>query len=577
RLGFTVTLKQKSMTILPTKQAHSDIGQKLAMRLNRIGKKYPFIQTHALLKNEDFWALKNISCEIQQGQICGVIGRNGAGKSTLLNILAGVLTATEGKLEAQGKIVGLFQLGIGFQDEMTGEENIFLNAALLGATRKHIEDRLKNIVKFSELGSFIQMPLGSYSQGMRLRLAFSILIHLDFDILILDEILMVGDALFQHKCLQCLLEFKRCGKTMLVSSQQLELAERLCDQVLLLDHGRLLFSGPPQEGILRYQALLNEEKFFVGPASGSLVQNTKKWSQDRGDWGKSLGTKEAAISAVSFRQGKSRLKIKAAFSAQSKICDPHFGVAIFREDGVYCYGPNTGFEDIMIPQINPGKGWFVIEFKNMVLAPGSYRVSVAIWDKKETLPYDYRNGFYSLGVPGRACPLGALLNLSYRTQPRLFFPRTPWLTQAPPLKDLLDTPSGTKKGGPLSLDLLNADMKKTECFITNQDLNIQIRHKSGERCPKYLRLRFGLFRDDGIFCQEFPMPDFRGGRIAVLWPRCPLLPGGYKIVAALWDLHARRFVENSVLNHSFRMVFNRQDHGTTYLPHHWSWQLPLSP
>ncbi|MFH0876635.1 MAG: ATP-binding cassette domain-containing protein, partial [Candidatus Omnitrophota bacterium] len=172
---------------MPTKQTHSELGQKLAIRLNRIGKKYPFVQTHSRLKNEDLWALKNISCEIQQGQICGIIGRNGAGKSTLLNILAGILTATEGKLEAHGKIVGLFQLGIGFQDEMTGEENIFLNAALLGATRKHIEGQLNNIVEFSELGSFIQMPLGSFSKGMLLRLALSILIHQDLDILILDE------------------------------------------------------------------------------------------------------------------------------------------------------------------------------------------------------------------------------------------------------------------------------------------------------------------------------------------------------------------------------------------------------
>src|SRR3989338_6125532 len=209
------------------------------IELSGIGKRYPVKRENYIFK--DFWALKDISLSVGKGQVFGVIGRNGAGKTTLLNIIAGILSPTEGKALSSGKTVGLFNLGVGFQDELTGRENIFLNGAILGASRKELEEKLDPIIEFSELGDFIDMPLGSYSQGMRLRLGFSIIANLDFLTLVIDEVLAVGDSLFQSKCYERLMDYRRAGKTLLITSQDMGIIERLCDEALLLDHGSMLF------------------------------------------------------------------------------------------------------------------------------------------------------------------------------------------------------------------------------------------------------------------------------------------------------------------------------------------------
>lgn len=253
------------MTISPIKASPDQKQACRVMQLCSVGKKYPFTKQH-VSPLKDFWALKGVSLDVYQGEIAGMIGRNGAGKTTLLNIMARVLYPTEGEVFSNGKVLGLFNLGVGFQDELTGRGNIFLNGSLLGATKREIEDRLNSIVEFSELGDFINMPLGTYSQGMRLRLGFSIVVNLEFDILVIDEVLAVGDVLFQNKCFERLMDFKREGKTLVITNQSLDLIERLCDRVILLDHGKALFQGDVVEGISRYRFLLNTEKFFVGRA-----------------------------------------------------------------------------------------------------------------------------------------------------------------------------------------------------------------------------------------------------------------------------------------------------------------------
>ena len=381
------------MIISPTKISKGNMQIKI-IELKDVSKKYAFInRTDSDFK--DFWALKGVSLDIYNGQIIGIIGRNGAGKTTLLKIIAGILTFTEGRVLTNGKVVGLFNLGIGFQDELTGRENIFFNGAIMGATRQELDNKLDSIIEFSELGSFIDMPLGSYSQGMKLRLGFSIIANLDFDVLVIDEVLAVGDVLFQSKCFERLMDFKRAGKTLIITTQNIGLIERLCDEAVLLDHGSLVCHGNPVDTINKYQALLNTEKFFVGPKhkEDMLVENTKKWADGISDWGKKIGTKEAEIESVEFinrfgfkvckiRTGK-YLKIKVNFYAKDKINKPHFGVAIFRDYGVYGYGPNTDFDRCRVKDLRPGKGYFTLTYRNIILAPGNYRVSVAIWDKNE--------------------------------------------------------------------------------------------------------------------------------------------------------------------------------------------------
>ncbi|MFA5411263.1 MAG: ABC transporter ATP-binding protein [Candidatus Omnitrophota bacterium] len=524
------------MTTLPIKAINSDRDE--AMELKSIGKKYP---------HSNFWALRDISLNSEKGKILGIIGRNGAGKTTLLNIIAGVLSSTEGKVNIKGRVLGLFNLGVGFQDELSGRENIFLNGALLGAAKQELEAKLSSIIEFSELGDFINMPLGTYSQGMRLRLGFSIIANLDFDILVIDEVLAVGDALFQNKCFQRLMDFRHSGKTLIITSQSMELMERLCDKIVLLDHGRLLFQGEPGEGINKYRALLNTEKFFVGAkqATAGLVENTKKWAEDVSSWGKKLGVKEVIIDSVEMRNRfgircnkiKSRepLCIKVKFTVKDEVKEPHFGVAIFRDDGVYCYGPNTEFDGIEIPRLKKGKGWFELRLRQVYLAAGEYKISIAVWDKNETLAYDYHNGCYKLSIKGES-PDNALLNMPYK----LSYPK----------RDL---------SGSIRLFSLGREEKNT--FITNEFARLQANFSEIETSDiKDTYLRLGIYRDDGVLCQNIVLPLKQ--TTEVIFPCFALLPGSYNISANTRDCI-----------YPFKMAFNRQDHGTVYLAHQWSWSL----
>lgn len=201
---------------------------------------------------EDFWALKDIDVAIGRGENTGIIGPNGAGKSTLLKVVAGVLEPTEGELKVNGKVAPLIELGAGFDMDLTGEENIFLNASILGLTRRQIKSKFGSITAFSELENFIYSPLRTYSSGMVARLAFSIAVEMDAEILIVDEVLSVGDEGFRKKCHRKIDDFIRGGVTLLFVSHSMGEVERLCNRVVLLEHGRLLASGDPDIVSRRY-------------------------------------------------------------------------------------------------------------------------------------------------------------------------------------------------------------------------------------------------------------------------------------------------------------------------------------
>ena len=531
-----------------------------AVELNSVSKKYNF--TKDLNANfQDFWALKDVFLDIYKGKIFGVIGRNGAGKTTFLNIAAGVLSPTEGKVLLNGKALGLFNIGVGFQDELTGRENIFLNGAILGAEKKDINNRLGAIIDFSEIGDFIDMPLGSYSQGMRLRLGFSIIANLDFDTLVIDEVLAVGDALFQSKCYERLMDFKRSGKTLIITSQSMDTIERLCDEVMLLDHGCVLFQGKPKEAIDRYRALLNTERFFVGPKNkqAGLIENTKKWTDDISNWGKELGTKEVVIDSVEFinRFGlkcnriKSRgfLKIKISFTARNSIKEPHFGIAIFREDGVYCYGPNTEFDGRYIPGLNPGKGDFALTYKNVLLAPGNYRVSVAIWDKSEILAFNYHEGYYKLIVYGCNNGNSELLNMPFK---------------------LKSIKIAFEKTSTLPVKLFNSSGLEQYRFMTNESVRFSFTQPTSKDMREGHYLWLGIYRDDGVYCQGIVASFKKGNMLNIFFPKLALLPGSYNISAGICDKLQQKFLIRHDNICSFQMVFNKQDHGTIYLSHKWN-------
>lgn len=209
------------------------------------------------LEYEGFWALRDVSVEVKRGETLGIIGPNGAGKSTFLKVIARVLRPTEGDLTVNGKIAPLIELGAGFDMELTGAENIYLNASILGLSRKEIEKRFNKIVEFSELGDFIHTPLKSYSSGMVARLGFSIATEVEPDILIIDEVLAVGDEKFRKKCDERIRSFKERGTTILFVSHNMSEIQRLSDKVLWLDKGHLKMCGNPEDVVKRYISALS--------------------------------------------------------------------------------------------------------------------------------------------------------------------------------------------------------------------------------------------------------------------------------------------------------------------------------
>ncbi len=219
----------------------------------------------SLGRYEDLFALRNISLRIGRGESVGVIGRNGSGKSTLLKIMARVYKPTSGRVELEGRISALIELGAGFHHELTGRENIVVNGALLGFSRREMKGKYREIVAFAELEEFIDTPIKQYSTGMLARLAFAIATEVDPDILLVDEILAVGDQLFQKKCLERIDNFRRKGKTTVFVSHDMGLVQSLCERILLLDHGRLRADGPAEGVIARYHELL--EQFASAPTS----------------------------------------------------------------------------------------------------------------------------------------------------------------------------------------------------------------------------------------------------------------------------------------------------------------------
>jgi lipopolysaccharide transport system ATP-binding protein len=206
----------------------------------------------------DFEALRDVSFEVQDGEALGLIGRNGSGKSTALKIIAGVFEPSSGKVKVTGKVAPMIELGAGFHHDLTGRENIVINGLMLGFSRKEIIAREQAIIDFAELGDFIDSPVKQYSSGMFMRLAFSIAIEVDPEILVIDEILSVGDAEFQEKCKARIRDFQHQGKTIVFVSHSAEVVRTICDRVILLDHGKILADGEPEQVLEQYDSLVHQ-------------------------------------------------------------------------------------------------------------------------------------------------------------------------------------------------------------------------------------------------------------------------------------------------------------------------------
>lgn len=561
------------------------------LELENIGKKYFKSENDRSLDNlhsnvsmpkrdtAHFWAVKNINMKIFSSEIVGIIGRNGAGKTTLLKIIGGVILPTQGRVRRGGKICSIFTLGAGFQNELSGKENVYLNGNILGMSNKYIEKSFQDILDYSELNQVINRPLGTYSKGMKLRLGFSIAIHAPFDILLLDETFLVGDIAFKNKCFDSLLQMKEKGKTILFVTQAMEAVKRLCDRTFLIEGGELIFEGDSHEGVNRYYKLLNKKKFFQRRTE-NFVTETKQWVERMEYWGSKNDSSEIKIKAVRIlnRWGmkaatfkpNSKIKIKVDFEVFRDLNDVSFGVALFREDGVYCYGPNTRWDGYRI-SLSKGKGKVVFSYDGLFLAPGTYYISIALWDKDYSIAYFYHRGCYRIKIKGKN-PNGKVLNLPYKWKPlpldlQLLRKEILDIEKILQKENYKDEKEDIKIKEVKFLDDLGRQKKR---FYTNEEMNVKTKLEILDK--KRLKLWIGIFREDDVFC-EGASRYVNSPTINLIFPELRLLPGKYKVCVSIWDVEKNDVIlsDNS---HHFRTIFDKKDHGTVYLPHSWNLKLP---
>lgn len=343
--------------------------------------KQRFTNIFARKSYEQFHALDNVSFEVKKGEFFGIIGSNGSGKSTMLKILAKIYQPTSGRIEITERVSPFIELGVGFNPELTARENVFLNAAILGLSKKETEDKFDQIIDFAELHTFVDQKLKNFSSGMQVRLAFSIAIQAQAGILLIDEVLAVGDAAFQQKCFDVFRKLKAEKKTIVFVSHALNVIEEFCDRVIVLQKGKIIFSGQPSEGI-------------VGYLRGEVTKSSRTGSSDF----KASSNKDIQVKRIEFinEKGESKgligtgdcLTIRTYFKASKKVNQPIVGLAIYREDGVHITGPNTKTSHFQIGTLF-GEGSIDYRIDNVPLLAGNYLVTIGIFDKDMSFAYDF--------------------------------------------------------------------------------------------------------------------------------------------------------------------------------------------
>ncbi len=350
-----------------------------------------------------FWALKEIDFTLPQGGVMGVIGTNGSGKSTLLKVLSGLLKPDEGAVDVQGRIAPLLELGTGFEPSLSGAENIYFNGAVLNMPRKEIAANFNRIVDFSGLGDLIETPLVHYSTGMAMRLGFSIAAHSPADVLLIDEILAVGDQVFQRRCLDKINELNGQGVSVLFVSHGLAQVKELCKSVLWIHEGRQKFLGPADEATERYLMHTDENYRQIREEQKRAEAAAEKAQKERLDnKGKVVATVGLTFCGENLKPADKfkphdPLTIRWEYHAKKRVENPIFGLAIHREDGTHICGPNT--QDCRFSTgVIEGHGVLLLKMASIPLSPGIYKVSLAIWDSTHTHAYDWGELAYEFEV-----------------------------------------------------------------------------------------------------------------------------------------------------------------------------------
>ncbi len=355
------------------------------------------VQRRLRAKPQSFWALQDISFTIESGEHVGLIGTNGSGKSTLLKLVSKVLEPTSGSITTQGRVAGLLELGTGFHPDLTGRENIFLNASILGISRRVIERQLDAIIDFADIGSFIDVQVRNYSSGMIVRLGFSITTALQPDILLIDEVLAVGDAAFQRKCLTRLEDLQAQGVTLLFVSHSMSQVQQLCKRAIWISQGRLRADGDAESVAGAYLDAQSPAKDKRAPQVSVVTQ--RRWGNYQAEVTKVEFLNQASLTPPFFKTGDF-FRMRIHYTAHVRIDRPTIGLAIYRHDGVHVTGPNATRDGYEIPYIE-GEGYVDYTLDHLPLTQGLYEFSAAIYDHDATIPYDHQHRLHQLEVRSR--------------------------------------------------------------------------------------------------------------------------------------------------------------------------------
>ncbi len=328
----------------------------------------------------EFWALRDVSFNVRQGEVIGIVGRNGAGKSTLLKILSRITEPTEGCAEIHGRVASLLEVGTGFHPELTGRDNIFLNGAILGMKRAEITKHFDAIVNFAEVERFVDTPVKHYSSGMYMRLAFAVAAHLNPEILLIDEVLAVGDTAFQKKCLSRMSEVAQAGRTVLFVSHNLVAVENLCHRAILLDGGRIQSVGATRAII---------DQYLARPVAGGTLELARKRRNGSGD------IRFTAVDIVPLdasgpgviRAGQD-FEIRLEYKVAAKVARPNFSVSIFNTMSVQVFGVHTTDLNFEIDSVE-STGSIGLRITGPNLMPGRYLVHIAAGDAMSSMRYDH--------------------------------------------------------------------------------------------------------------------------------------------------------------------------------------------
>ena len=332
---------------------------------------------------DEFWALRDVSLEITEGSSYGLIGENGSGKSTLLKCMARILRPDRGSIAVHGKVSALLELGAGFHPELSGRENVFLNGAILGLSQKELQRKFDEIVDFAGLAQFIDQPVKNYSSGMYVRLGFSVAINVEPDVLLVDEVLAVGDEAFQRKCNEKFADLKAAGKTIVIVSHAMTAVHNICDEVAWLDHGQVKMIGPARKVVDEYVGNVQVDRAVDTDSGGS------RWGSGEGRIERVELVDDAGVPRGSVRTGDA-MRIRLHYELDQPIERPVFGVAVHTLDGTHVTGPNTRDAEF-VPDRLEGRGYVDLVIDRLYLLPGTYDISASLYDYACLHPFDFRH------------------------------------------------------------------------------------------------------------------------------------------------------------------------------------------